>query len=233
VILTTHQPLFLPWSGFFCKAIHADLMVLLDSVQFPFGVSWLTRNRLKSDKGELWINVPVWKKGRGKQIIREVEIYYELNWIKKHLRSIQEQYANAPYLNDVYPQIEMIFRSKRKNLIELNLELIGFLWTSLKITSKLELQSNLHADGSGTDLLINVCKAAGVKTYRTLLQVKKYLDESKFHNAGIGLEFIRFSPPTYPQLWGKFCQNLSALDLMLNVGPRSLSILQDACEVKI
>jgi hypothetical protein len=233
LILTTHQPLFIPWPGFFCKALQADLMVLLDNVQFPFGVSWLTRNRLKSDKGELWINVPVWKKGRGKQMIRDVEIFYELDWIKKHLRSIREQYANAPYLNDVYPHIEAISKSRKKNLLELNLELIQFLWTSLGIPSKFELQSNLHASGIGTDLLINVCKMAGADTYRTLLQVKKYLDESKFQNAGIKLEFIHFSPPTYPQLWGEFRQNLSTLDLLLNVGPRSLSILQDACAARV
>jgi hypothetical protein len=207
-------------------------MVLLDNVQFPFGVTWLTRNRLKSDKGELWINIPVWKKGRGKQMIRDVEIFYELDWIKKHLRSIREQYTNAPYLNDVYPHIETLFESRKKTLLELNLELIQFLWTSLGIPSKLELQSNLQADGMGTDLLINVCKTAGADTYRTLLQVKKYLDEDKFHKTGIQLQFIRFSPPTYPQLWSEFLQNLSALDLLLNVGSRSLSILQTACVIK-
>lgn len=54
MIVTTHPPIFLPWPGFFYKAWRADTMVLLDTVQFPLGRSWMTRNRLKSDQGELW-----------------------------------------------------------------------------------------------------------------------------------------------------------------------------------
>ena len=67
MIITTHQPIFLPWPGFFAKALQADAMVLLDTVQFPIGRSWMTRNRLKSDQGELWLRVPVWKTGKGTQ----------------------------------------------------------------------------------------------------------------------------------------------------------------------
>lgn len=45
----------------------------------------MNRNRLKSDNGMLWLTVPVWKKGRGKQIIRNVQICSEEDWRKKHL----------------------------------------------------------------------------------------------------------------------------------------------------
>jgi len=38
MIVITHQPIFLPWPGFFFKAMKADCMVLLDDVQFPQGV---------------------------------------------------------------------------------------------------------------------------------------------------------------------------------------------------
>jgi len=33
MIVITHQPIFLPWPGFFFKAMKADCMVLLDDVQ--------------------------------------------------------------------------------------------------------------------------------------------------------------------------------------------------------
>lgn len=56
MIVTTHQPIFLPWPGFFYKALCADVMVLLDDVQFPLGRTWITRNRLKSAQGEQWRN---------------------------------------------------------------------------------------------------------------------------------------------------------------------------------
>jgi hypothetical protein len=30
MVVTTHQPIFRPWLGFFYKALHADALVLLD-----------------------------------------------------------------------------------------------------------------------------------------------------------------------------------------------------------
>ena len=74
MIIACHQPNFLPWPGLFFKALQADRLVLLDDVQFPLGGSWVNRNRLKNDQGELWLTVPVWKRGRSLQRIDHVEI---------------------------------------------------------------------------------------------------------------------------------------------------------------
>jgi len=52
MIVTTHQPIFLPWPGLFDKALRADTGVLLDEVQFPLGRGWMNRNRLESQHGE-------------------------------------------------------------------------------------------------------------------------------------------------------------------------------------
>jgi hypothetical protein len=65
MVVTTHQPIFLPWPGLFYKALQADALVLLDRVQFPQGRGWLHRNRLKSDQGDHWLRVPIRKGGRG------------------------------------------------------------------------------------------------------------------------------------------------------------------------
>jgi len=53
MVIACHQPNFMPWSGLFFKALVADQLVLLDDVQFPLGGSWVNRNRLKNDQGEL------------------------------------------------------------------------------------------------------------------------------------------------------------------------------------
>jgi hypothetical protein len=225
LVLTTHQPIFLPWPGFFAKALHADAMVLLDEVEFPFGRSWITRNRIKSDKGELWLIVPVWTKGKGKQIIRDVEICEDRNWRTKHLRSLQQQYANAPYLRDFLPAIESIYACRHRRLAELNTELIRHLWSSLGLSCRLVLQSDLGVSGKGTDLLVAVCRNLNADTYVTLQPVKKHLDPDRLKQEGIQLRFSRFDPPEYPQLWGDFRFNLSTLDLLLNCGPKAFDII--------
>ncbi|MGD9090852.1 MAG: WbqC family protein, partial [Desulfobacterales bacterium] len=63
MIISTQQPYFIPYPGFFYKAWQSDVFVILDTVQFPQGTTWTSRNRLKNDQGALWLTVPVWKKG--------------------------------------------------------------------------------------------------------------------------------------------------------------------------
>lgn len=225
MIITTHQPIFLPWPGFFYKAYRADTMVLLDEVQFPLGRSWMNRNRIKCEQGELWLRVPVWKKGKGKQIIRNVELCDEIDWRRKHLRGLRHHYAHAPYREDYLPALESIYARNHQRLMDLNLDLIRFLSGALGLRRKLVLQSDLGVSGKGTDLLVSLCRALNADTYVTLPIVEKYLDIEKFQASGVKLIFARFCPSIYPQLWGDFRYNLSALDLLLNCGPKGLDII--------
>jgi hypothetical protein len=226
MIVTTHQPFFLPWPGFFFKALQADAMVLLDEVQFPLGRGWMNRNRLKSEQGELWLTVPVWKKGRGMQIIREVEICDTTDWRRIHLRGLRQNYAHAPYRKEYLPAVETIYERGHRRLVELNLALIRFLWEVLGLKSRLLLQSELKVHGQGSELLVSVCRALGADGYLTLPIVEKYLDQDRFQRSGVKLIFAPFSPPVYPQLWGEPRYNLSTLDMLLNCGSlKGLEIL--------
>jgi hypothetical protein len=228
MIVTTHQPIFLPWPGFFAKALCADTLVLLDMVQFPLGRSWMTRNRLKSDQGELWLRVPVRKTGKGKQRICDVEICDDSPWRKKHRMSIREQYVHAPYRDDYVPRIEAIYARHQRYLVEINRELIRMMWDALGLQGNVLLQSELGVVGTGTALLVAICHALNADTYVTLPFVEQYLDPAQFQADGITVRFMRFRPPVYPQLWGAFRFNLSALDLLCNCGPKSRDIIAQA-----
>ena len=218
---TMHFGTFLDYDGDF-----------IDTVHFPLGRnrSWMTRNRLKSDQGELWLRVPVWKAGKGKQIIREVTICDDSNWRRKHLYSLREQYANSPYLDDYLPAIETIYARHHDRLVDLNVELIRFLWDALGLQGKLFLQSELGVTGMGTELLVSICRALGANTYITLPFVEKHLEPERFSASGITFSLPRFRPPIYPQLWGTFRYNLSVIDLLFNCGPKSLDIISQSGE---
>jgi hypothetical protein len=225
MVLAAHQPIFMPWPGFFYKAVHSDCLVLLDDVQFPRGRSWLNRNRLKNEDGELWLTVPVLKKGRGLQVIRRVEIHNNKGWRKKHLRSIQQNYVHAPYFADYFQTIETIYRSGYSMLVELNVNLITFFWDALSLKTRLLRQSELGVVGTGTDLLIKISEKVGADRLLTFPMVEKHIDLDAMRKHKIELGYAKFRPPVYPQLWGNFIYNLSTLDLLLNCGPRSREIL--------
>jgi hypothetical protein len=214
------------WPGFFYKALHADVLVLLDNVQFPLGTSWVNRNRLKNAKGTFWLTVPVWKKGKGKQLIKEVEICNERDWQKKHYQSFIHAYKNAPYFMDHLVFFSKIYKKKWNKLLELNLTILDYLLDALGIKVETILSSSLGLNSKATELLVQVCKKLNATSYITISMAKSHIKEELFLAHGINVKYLKFKPPVYPQLWGDFLSNLSVLDLLLICGPMSLNIIK-------
>lgn len=221
-----HQPIFMPWPGFFYKALKADILVLLDNVQFPFGTSWINRNRIKNKGGFFWITVPVWKKGREKQWINEVEICNERNWQKKHYLSIIHAYMKAPYFYDHMDFFKEIFNKKWNRLLDLNLAILKYLLDSFGIKKEIILGSSLNINVKKQELLIRICKKLDASCYVSLSTSKKYIDENLFQSEDIDVRFFSYKPVVYPQLWGDFIPNLSSVDLLLNCGYKAFAILE-------
>jgi hypothetical protein len=227
MIISANQPYFCPFLGFFYKAFLSDILIILDEVQFPHGTTWINRNRFKNDQGTLWMTIPVWKKGLGKQNINQVRICYEGRWPHKHLESLKCAYGNAPYLKDHLSLIEELFATRFENLIDLNMGIISYLMKCIRIPTRLVLQSELGVKSRATQLLIEICEAMGASAFLAQSQAQKYLDANLFKKNGIELYYFRYVPPTYPQLWGDFLANLSTLDLLFNCGSKARDIMID------
>ena len=225
MIVSTCQPYFAPFPGFFYKAHLSDLFVILDTVQFPRGTTWITRNRFKNDQGTMWLTVPVWKKGLGFQKINHVRICHEGRWTAKHLESLKTAYGHAPFLEDHFKFFKEIFSKKTQNAADLNLRIIRHMIRHLGIDTELVLLSSLELRSGGSQLLIDICKKTGADRFLTQNSTKKFIDADLFKKENISLEFVRIPSPVYPQLWGEFIPNLSAFDLLLNCGPKSHHIL--------
>ena len=225
MIISTNQPYFLPFPGFFYKAHLSDVFVILDSVQFPRGTTWMSRNRFKNDRGTLWLTVPVWKKGLGLQRIHEVRICHEFRWVFKHLASLKSAYAKAPYFADHISFIENTYLARFEKLIELNRAIIDYLLRQLKIDAQIKLLSELGIQSAGNQMLVEICQKLGASTYVAQVAAAKYLNPILFDQAGIKLQFFKSPTLVYPQLWGAFVSNLSILDLLFNCGPRTHNIL--------
>jgi len=225
MIIATNQPYFCPYPGFFYKIQLCDIFVILDQVQFPRGTTWLNRNRFKNDQGTLWITVPVWKKGLGLQKISEVRICHEGRRQRKHLESLRTAYAHAPYFEDHLELVRDIFSSKYDKILDLNLKIIQHLVQHLNIRAKIVLLSDLGLESKGGRLLVEICLTLGGARFLAQSAAAKYLDEESFEAAGIKVDYFRPPPLIYPQLWGDFIPNLSALDFIFNCGPKARDIL--------
>jgi hypothetical protein len=94
------------------------------------------------------------------------------------------------------------------------------------IETPLRWASELDAENEPTQRLIDLCRAVGTDVYLAGADGRNYMDVERFAQARIEVIFQEYEHPSYDQLFDPFESHLSALDLALNCGPRSLEILR-------
>jgi hypothetical protein len=171
------------------------------------------------------MTVPIKKKGLGLQKINAVRICHDGRWAKKHLESLKNAYANAPYVKDHLNFLEGLFSIKFEKLIDFNLKIIRYLMNHLQIDTKIILLSELDIKAKGDKLLVEICRRLEASRFLAQRPAIKYLDAGRFTESGIQLMDIKPPSPVYPQLWGNFIPNLCALDLVLNCGSKAHDIM--------
>jgi hypothetical protein len=211
--------------GFFDQYAQADVFIAYDDVQYDRR-SWRNRNRILTAAGVRWLTVPVLSRGRHAQLLSEVRIADE-RWPARHLRTLRESYARAPYLDYLMPTLERVLTCGYETLLDVDLAVIRALLEILGLDpSRLRLSSELGAVGAKTSRLVSLCERVGAREYLTGDAARGYIDASAFERAGIRLLFHDYRHPTYRQLHGPFVSHLSVVDLIFNEGPNACDILR-------
>lgn len=218
------QPGYLPWLGFFEQLHRCDIFVLYDDVQFEKG-SWRNRNQIKTPNGAQWVTAPVLLKGQGFPLIKDVLINSSVDWQKKHIKAIEQNYSKAPYFEQYSDGLFEILRRQWRYLIDLDLEIIYWLVDQLSISTRMVLASDLNIPGSHVQRLIDIIHSLGGNHFYEGAAGENYIDINVFKSAGISVSFQKYEHPEYPQLYGDFISHLSVIDLLLNCGSDSLGIL--------
>lgn len=221
-VAAIHQPTFLPWLGWWDKLVRADVLVLLDDVQFPKkGGTWMNRVRLLVNGEPVWATVPVDRAFHGVRTVRETRIDDSVPWREKMAKTIATSYGRAPYFDEVYDEVRALIRLPTDRLAEFNENAIRRIGDSLGLeTARLVRQSDLGIGGSGNELLVSLCRAVSADTYLTGDGAGEYLSTHSFAAAGIGVVEQRFTPPRYPQLARAYVPGLSVVDALMNCGWR-------------
>ena len=224
MILTGHQPTYLPWLGLFNKISKADCFVLFDNVQY-LPKEWMSRNKIKTPNGEIFLNVPVLKKAYLKKKIYEIKINNSLDWKRKHLKSIKLNYSKAEFFNNYIEYFEEIYSKEWIYLLDLNFYMLKLFLKLLNINIKLIRLSELEISGKKSELILNLCMKLKAKNFIFGEQGVNYADIESFKKKEINTIFQNYKHPTYHQLHGKFISNLSIIDLLFNCGSKSLEII--------
>jgi len=210
-----HQPDFLPYLGFFHRFINADLWVILDNVQY-LNRGWHSRDQIKVNNGSSWLKVATKKTPRN-TLINQVQLA-NTNWKNDNINLISHNYNKTAFYHEIMPCIEELYSFECINLIDFNLKSIDMLCNLFDISIPQIIASNLNPEGKSNELLINILKKVDAKIYLSGVGAKTYMQDNLFADAGIEIIYQSYTPPVYPQLYGDFIPNLSAIDILFNCG---------------
>lgn len=224
MIVTIMQPAYIPWSGFFHRAMLSDLFIVLDTVRMDKSsrTNFANRNKVLSPNGPLWLTIPL-KRGHGGDDLplRDLEILDDGHWRHKHYQALRHGYRRAPYfeayrnfLEDYYAQPRVLLRDAIKGMFD-------FLWKELDLTTEVRYASAMDVAGTKDRLILNLCRAVGADTYISGPFGRTYLSGKDFADQGIRLLYHDFVPQPYPQDGRPFIPYLSALDVLLHLGPQA------------
>ena len=224
MILTAHQPVYLPWLGLFHKIALSDMFCVFDDVQY-LKKDWNNRNRIKTNSGALWLTVPVLTSGHREKSIREIRINNTIGWRRKHWDTILFAYKKAPYFSRYADFFEDLYKKEWDSLVKLNDYILFYLFKEIGISVKICRASDEKFEGVKSDLVLDMCKKLGADVYIFGALGRDYAEMDKFEQAGIKIYFQDYHHPEYPQLYDKFVPYMSVIDLLFNCGDNSLDIL--------
>ncbi len=219
-----HQPHYLPWLGFVAKWAAADLLILLDTVQYEKN-GWQNRNRIKTRHGVRWLTVPV-HAPLGTSLA-DVTIRTSEPWARRHLATVSHAYARAPYFGRYRDSLAALYAEPWQRLAPLAIATVRWLGAALGVDTPVCLASELPVSTAHpTDRLVELCRAVGATTYLAGADATRYMDLTRFSRAGIAVVGQRYEHPVYAQPYGDFVPFLSVLDLLLLHGDGSLVTLR-------
>jgi hypothetical protein len=224
MIVSISQPRYFPWLGYFHRLALSDVFVYLDHVQYT-PRDWENRNKVKGPHGATWLTVPVKAEYRAR--IPEVRIDNEQAWGQRHWKTLESFYRRAPYFKRYADDYREVLCGRNwETLTDLNLTITARLAGHLGLNSTQILRSSeMILNGTGSDLILEICRATGASVYLSGSQGRNYLSEASFSDAGVRLVYQEYRHPSYPQLHGPFVPFMATVDVLFNCGPRSLEIV--------
>ena len=223
MIVTVHQPQYLPWLGYFDKIDQADVFVVLDNVQFEKN-GWQNRNKIKTAQGVQWLTVPVHH--RFGQRLDEVRLDARSHWARKHWMTLLTNYGKAPCFSMYRDFFEGAYRMEWDTLVDVSLHFISYLIQALGIKTDVQRASDMVLTEEPNQRLIEICQHLGADTYLAGIGGKQYMEVDRFTEQGIEVRFQSYEHPIYTQLFGDFEPNMSVIDLLFSCGPESLGIIR-------
>ena len=223
--LAIMQPYFFPYIGYWQLINAVDQYVIYDDVNFIKG-GWINRNKILMN-GESRLFTLHLNSASPNKLINEVQVKKDSILNKKLLRTITENYQQAPYFQNVFSIIEETLTQDEINLskyLELHMQRIC---KYLNIHTELMSSSTLKKDNSlrGQEKIISICNLLNADTYINAIGGKELYSQKDFLEQNIRLFFLRTRDIKYKQFKNTFVPHLSIIDVMMFISVEDIAQL--------
>jgi hypothetical protein len=215
MIISIHQPDYIPYLGYFYKIYQSEVFVFLDDVQFS-NDNMHHWNRIKTPQGESRLKIPVAYTFGDK--INEVKTKDKLKWKEKHLKTIVMNYSRAQYFKEIFPLYQELVSKEYPNLAEMNIAISQFICEGFGFKPRFVRSSELNIDSAKEERVIDICLALKGSTYISGNGARAYQVDEHFESKGVQLQYTDYQSLEYKQLWNEFIPNLSVIDYIFNCG---------------
>jgi hypothetical protein len=115
---------------------------------------------------------------------------------------------------------------KDNNFSDMAVKILEILRENLGIKTPFILQSEIGVETKGVKLLIDI--ALKLNAHEVILPYpsRTAVDWRQIEKEGIGVKFLKFAAPVYPQFRGDFIGCLSILDMLFSLGKDSVELLK-------
>ncbi len=218
MILSGHQPCYLPSLQLFAKMNRSNIFMHRGDLQYLHG-SWHSRNYILLRGKRHLLSIPIQRPHI--KPIRDAW-FADQKWKKKHLETIALAYGEAPYFDAYYPILKEVIYRHTHSLEQLNIELTWYLARWLDINVHAVDSANWHFNGDAVDTIIQSCQAVGADRYLSNEGARSYLsraEEKRLEDAGIWHQWMTWVDPDDPE-------PLSAIHHLFHLGPKAHALVQ-------
>jgi hypothetical protein len=168
------------------------------------------RNRcvIVDANGPLALTIPTEKTAEGKCLMRDIRISDHGNWRHRHWNALEAAYRHTPFFLYYEDDFRPFYEQKIESLYDFNMGLTRLVCQLIGIDTPLLPTTEYEGASCLTDL-------------RECIHPKQAWEADK-----------EFAPKEYYQVFKdkhEFIANMSIVDLLFNMGPESILILNESC----
>ncbi len=198
--------LYLPPVQYFSKLCAAE-ECLIDQYEHYVKQSYRTRCIIDSPNGALALTLPIEKPENGKCRMKDIRISDHGDWRRQHWQALVASYYNSPFFEYYQDDFRPFYEQKWEYLVDFNEAL------TMKCCELIDIQPNIRRTTEYATL------PEGETDYRTIINPKHSTDEDP-----------AFVVKPYYQVFRHkhgFQPNLSIVDLLFNMGPESILMIDN------